>query len=225
MEQAERLSRTARVSGGRRWRLLVEYLALFVLLPAAYALDAVPLPLFPALWLVAGVCLAVLRRDPRFERRRLWNAHDLGPRVTAALIPFVLAAPMLAWFAAIHDPDRLFGFVRQRPLLWAAVMVLYPVLSVYPQGLVYRVFVLHRYRDLFPSRWGRIAASAAAFSAVHVVFENWIAPLLTLAGGVLFAWTYDRTRSSLVAGIQHAAFGGLLFTLGLGWYFYHGAVR
>ena len=125
----------------------------------------------------------------------------------------------------LYDPGRLFGFISQRPWLWALVMVLYPALSVYPQGLVYRVFVFHRYRDLFPSRWGSIVASAAAFSAVHVVFENWIAPLLTLAGGLLFGWTYERTRSSLVVGIQHAAFGCYLFTIGLGWHFYHGAVR
>jgi membrane protease YdiL (CAAX protease family) len=58
-----------------------------------------------------------------------------------------------------------------------------------------------------------------------VLFRNWIAPTLGFAGGVLFAWTYERTRSSLVAAIQHAACGCWLFTTGLGWYFYHGAVR
>lgn len=29
------------------------------------------------------------------------------------------------------------------------VMILYPVQSVYPQGIVYRTFVFGRYRDLF----------------------------------------------------------------------------
>jgi membrane protease YdiL (CAAX protease family) len=57
------------------------------------------------------------------------------------------------------------------------------------------------------------------------VFENWIAPTATFFGGLLFAWTYDRTRSALVAGLQHAAFGCYIFTIGLGWYFYYGAVR
>ena len=36
---------------------------------------------------------------------------------------------------------------------------------------------------------------------------------------------YARTRSALVAALQHAAFGCFVFTIGLGWYFYHGAVR
>jgi len=35
----------------------------------------------------------------------------------------------LIW-TPIFEPGRLLAFVRARPLLWAAVMVLYPVLSV-----------------------------------------------------------------------------------------------
>ena len=42
----------------------------------------------------------------------------------------------------LFEPERLFAFVRQRPLVWALVIILYPVLSVYPQGIVYRVFIL-----------------------------------------------------------------------------------
>ena len=60
---------------------------------------------------------------------------------------------------------------------------------------------------------------------MHVVFENWIAPTFTLVGGLLFAWTYDRSETALPAAVQHALFGCALFTLGLGWYFYAGAVR
>jgi hypothetical protein len=56
---------------------------------------------------------------------------------------------------------------------------------------------------------------------MHVIFENWIAPVLTLLGGLLFPWTYARTRSALVASVQHALFGCYLFTIGLGWFFYY----
>jgi membrane protease YdiL (CAAX protease family) len=177
----------------------------------------------PALWLLAAGCLAVLLRDPGFDRRRLWNRDRLGARVRVAAVPFLLSAPILALSAWWFEPDRFLLFARQRPLLWGAVMVLYPVLSVYPQGIVFRVFLLHRYRPLFPGRWGIVVASAAAFALVHLVFRNWVAPPLSFAGGILFAATYERTGSSLVAAIQHALFGCLLFTIGLGWYFYHGA--
>ena len=140
------------------------------------------------------------------------------------VVPFVVLAPVLLLWLMAYDPGRLFGFVRQRPLLWGAVMLLYPVLSVYPQGIVYRIFIFHRYRRLFPKPWMRVLASAVAFSLAHVVFENWIAPVATAFGGLLFAWTYDRTQSALVTGLQHAVFGCYIFTIGLGWYFYYGAV-
>lgn len=192
-------------------------------LPLLYRFEWVRLPLLPALWLLSAGCLAVLLRDPGFDRRRLWNRARFAARIRSAALPFLLSAPVLVLAVWWFEPDRFLSFARQRPLIWAAVMVLYPVLSVYPQGIVFRVFLLHRYRPLFPGHRSLLLASAVAFALVHVVFRNWVAPPLSFAGGMLFAATYERTGSSLVAAIQHALFGCLLFTIGLGWYFYHGA--
>jgi uncharacterized protein len=36
---------------------------------------------------------------------------------------------------------------------YALVMLLYPVLSVYPQGVIYRTFLMHRYRRSLDRRW------------------------------------------------------------------------
>jgi membrane protease YdiL (CAAX protease family) len=68
-----------------------------------------------------------------------------------------------------------------------------------------------------------ILTSTLAFSFMHIVLLNWIAPLFTLVGGLLFAATYRRSRSLLTAGFEHALFGCFNFTLGLGVYFYNGA--
>lgn len=57
---------------------------------------------------------------------------------------------------------------------------------------------------------------------MHIIFRNPVAPLLTLPGGYLFATTYTRTRSLLITGIEHALYGDLVFTIGLGIYFYKG---
>jgi membrane protease YdiL (CAAX protease family) len=86
------------------------------------------------------------------------------------------------------------------------------------------VFVAHRYAPLFATPAARVLASAVAFGMAHVILQNWIAPTFSLVGGALFAWTYERTGSGLVAAVQHAAFGCTLFTLGLGWYFYYGSL-
>ncbi|NIM01688.1 MAG: CPBP family intramembrane metalloprotease [Acidobacteria bacterium] len=208
-----------------RIRLALEYGVLFFGLPVVFVLDRFPLPLFPSLWLLAAGCLIWLLRSPEFSARRLWSLGSLNGHLLKALAPVVAGVPLILVATWVLLPERLFGFVRERPAMWALVMVLYPLLSVLPQGVVYRVFIFRRYRRLFPARGARIAASAAAFSAVHIVFENWIAPAFTLAGGALFAWTYDRSQSELPAAVQHALFGCTIFTVGLGWYFYAGAVR
>lgn len=208
-----------------RLLLLLEYVALFLALPASLATWGRPIPLFPLLWTLTSLCLVYLctRRD--FERSRLWSKGAFRPWTVSIWLPFLLAAPLLALWAAVAEPQLFFRFVRERPALWAVVMILYPALSAYPQGIIYRSFIFRRYRPLFGERWGAILASAVAFAAAHLIFRNWIAPTLGFAGGLLFAWTYARTQSALPATIQHALFGCWLFTVGLGWYFFYGAVE
>jgi membrane protease YdiL (CAAX protease family) len=104
-------------------------------------------------------------------------------------------------------------------------MLLYPVLSVYPQGIIYRSFLMHRYSPLFPSQWAMILVSAIAFAWLHIIFRNSLAIVLTFGGGLLFAWRYQSTNSLLTSSFEHALYGCWLFTLGLGQYFYHGRVR
>jgi membrane protease YdiL (CAAX protease family) len=102
-------------------------------------------------------------------------------------------------------------------------MVLYPVASVYPQGVVYRLFLFERYRGLFGGGWGIVLASAAAFAFMHVVFRNPLAIALTLPAGLLFAARYWQTGSLAVSSLEHALYGCAIFTVGLGRWFYHGA--
>lgn len=69
-------------------------------------------------------------------------------------------------------------------------MIAYPVLSVYPQGLLYRAFFFERYAPLFPGRWTMILASAAAFAFLHVIFRNPLAVEFAFGGGILFAFRH-----------------------------------
>ena len=114
--------------------------------------------------------------------------------------------------------------MRQHPGFWAVVMVAYPVVSVYPQGLLYRAFFFDRYAALFPGKWATILASAAAFAFLHIVFRNWLAVALTFAGGLLFAARYADTGSLAASSFEHALYGCWLFTVGLGQFFYHGTI-
>lgn len=79
------------------------------------------------------------------------------------------------------------------------------------------------YRSLFRSDTGIIIASALAFGFAHVIFLNWIAIGMTTVGGLLFARDYARHRSLRLTCLEHSLYGCLIFTVGLGRFFYTGA--
>ena len=207
-----------------RTALLLEFLILFVALPLAYRFSPVRIPALPLLWIVTAYAWWQLLRDRRFDRTLLWNAAALPGRLIAILTIFVVVA-FLLWLG-VHRfaPQLEWSFVRQHPAFWGVVMVVYPVLSVYPQGLLYRAFFFSRYAAFFPERWTMIVASAAAFAFLHIIFRNWLAVALTFAGGLVFAARYAETGSLATSSLEHALYGCWIFTVGLGQFFYHGTI-
>ena len=210
-------------SASHYFLLIFELLVLFVVLPLAFRFKLVPIPPIPALWILTAYCLHRLLADPSFNRTLLWNPDVLPASAPKILALFAAGALLLVAAVYFITPWLLFNFVRRAPLFWGAVMLLYPVLSVYPQGIIYRAFFLERYRPLFPSPLLLIVASAIAFSFAHIIFRNPIAVSFTLIGGALFAWRYTHTGSLLTSSFEHALYGCWMFTIGLGEYFYKGA--
>ncbi|MGA2216749.1 MAG: CPBP family intramembrane glutamic endopeptidase [Terracidiphilus sp.] len=205
--------------------LILEFLLLFVGLPLGYRFSPVQIPALPLLWVVVGYAWWQLLRDSRFERAKLWNIGELPGRLGVILAIFAVSAVSIWLGVRRFTPELEWSFVRRSPVFWAVVMVAYPVLSVYPQGLLYRAFFFERYPTLFPGKWTMIVASAAAFAFLHIIFRNWLAVGLTLAGGLLFALRYEETGSLATSSFEHALYGCWLFTVGLGQFFYHGTIR
>lgn len=206
-------------------RLLAEFLGLFVLLPGVFYFYATRWNVHLTLWAVSVYALAVLHRAPDFSWHRLWNG--IGPFAgwkTAAL-RFLLAAPFIIMLTLYLAPDRLFLFPLQRPLFWLVVMILYPILSVIPQELVFRSFFFTRYKPLFPTPVLMIAASALAFGFMHAIFHNLVSPALSLIGGRMFAASFNQHRALKWAALEHAAYGCFVFTAGIGGYFLVGGWR
>jgi membrane protease YdiL (CAAX protease family) len=203
---------------------VLEFVLLFVALPIVFRLLPVRLSPLPPLWVAAIYCYFVLRSNG-YDRNALWNPVPLHAQLLSVLAGFALTAVVVTAFVWWRFPELLFGFVRSHPLFWVIVMVAYPVLSVYPQGVIYRAFVFERYRGLFPGTLLMIVVSASVFSFSHIIFRSPWSVLLTFAAGLLFAWRFAVTDSLLVSAIEHALYGCYMFTVGLGGLFYHGAGR
>ena len=99
-----------------------------------------------------------------------------------------------------------------------------PLLSVVPQEIIFRRYLFTRFETIFTPAM-MVLVSGLGFGFAHVVFGNWVAPLLCAIGGIMFAQTYARTRSLALVSLEHALYGNFVFTVGLGRYFYHGAVH
>jgi uncharacterized protein len=214
------------VSPARTILLAGEFFLLYVVAPTVAALFARS---FPALLLpvlaVSGLVLAVLLwRDPTFARRRLWGAGEMRAWWWRILLLVGGFAIVVLGAVILWVPESLFYLPRHKPALWAAIMVGYPLASVYPQEIIFRTWLFHRYRSLLPGKWTRITASAAAFGYAHLMFQNPLALILTGLGGFVFARTYERSRSTFVVAAEHALYGAVIFTVGLGEYFYLGSV-
>lgn len=216
------MSVPVRLKPASRWYLRTEFAVVFFGLVTAYALlwrGTSPIPVL--LVLGAAAVWHLLRTG--FDRRSFWRAEALKAQWRPMLTLWTLTAAGCAAAVAVLTPDLLLVLPREQPLLWALVVVLYPLLSVYPQELLFRAFLFHNYEPVFGPT-GTVAASALAFGFAHIAFGNWVAVVLSAAGGWIFATRYRETRSLLVASVEHALYGLLMFTVGLGQYFYHGSV-
>jgi membrane protease YdiL (CAAX protease family) len=205
--------------------LIFELAAAFLGVPLLINQRVLPNWPIPFLLLMTLGAFLILRQEPAFDGMSLVRFQGVLPRIGPLLLRDVLLIVLLGIAVWWTEPELLFSFVKRNPVLWGAVMVLYPVFSVYPQELLFRAYFFRRYAPLFGEGWGMIAASALAFGFVHIIFGNWLSVALSAAGGLLFALTYRESGSLMLACIEHALFGDFVFTLGIGQFFFHGVLR
>lgn len=197
-----------------RYRL-VEFFIVFILIPISFVLSF-------QLWVKLAIGISgfiyviyVLLKveNNKFKIRQHINWTQFWQRTT---IKFLATAMITVSYMYILDYDNLFVVVKSNPMLWVAILFVYSVFSVYPQELVYRTFFFQRYESLFRSNALFIIVNAALFSLAHMLFKNTLVMILTFIGGVLFALTFKKTKSTLLVSIEHAIYGCWLFTVGMG---------
>lgn len=192
----------------------IELFLLFILLPCSFLLDY-PAPIKVAL---AVACFAysifVVMRDKPIKRQVLWSLHtlDFWRNLMVRILVIFVGAYVLMYF---YKPDTIFVIFKDLRLFFIIVFI-YSFLSVTAQEFAYRTFFFHRYRDLFNNSAIFLIVNAFLFSLAHIMFENVVVLMMTFVGGLLFAYTYDKTKSLLVVSIEHAIYGLWLFILGIG---------
>jgi membrane protease YdiL (CAAX protease family) len=207
-----------------RARRAVEALALFAGVPAAHVVFYDQLGTFGPVAAMVALGVLLLALTPSFRWRELVQVSTLRGHAGTILAYTAVAAGAIFALVLWLVPYALLSFPQRAPNTWALVMMLYPWASVLGQELLYRPLFFKRYGDLFPQPWMLVAANAAAFSLMHAFYQNPVALGLSFAGGLVFAELYRRTGSFPLLFVLHTIGGWLVFTSGLGLFFYHGAI-
>jgi membrane protease YdiL (CAAX protease family) len=198
-----------------------EIVGLFFVFPILSHYKKLSIPSIYLLFMIAAMASIYLLIDTSFEKRSFWKFFPLPSKSTLILKSALFLVYVVVSSALIFrfQPERFFYLPKTLPHLWLIILVAYPVFSVYPQELVYRAFIFHRYSDLIPNQFLMMIVSAAAFAWGHLVFDNWIAVGISFAGGLLFAETWRRTHSLFWVSIEHFLYGLFTLSVGLGKFF------
>ena len=131
-------------------------------------------------------------------------------------IRFVGIAMITSLYLLAMHPEKLVQVVLEQPMVWLLFVLVYSLFSVYPQELIFRTFFLTRYKSILPNDNIMVLVNAACFSLAHLFFKNYLVLIMTFIGGIMFAFTFQRTRATSLVTLEHAIYGSWLFTAGYG---------
>ncbi|WP_347925654.1 CPBP family intramembrane glutamic endopeptidase [Pontimicrobium sp. SW4] len=194
---------------------LSEFFIIFILIPIAFTLH------FNA-WIKISIGLIgfayIVVLLIRIEKLKLKIIPNLNWKsfFKRVFIQLLLIVILTSFFVFFTEKEALFNVLIAKPKLWALILFIYSLFSVYPQELIYRTFFFQRYKELISSEILFIFINAIVFSLGHIFFRNTLVLVLTFFGGLLFALTYSKTKSTLLVSIEHAIYGCWLFTVGMG---------
>ena len=194
---------------------LLELLILFLMIPISFVfsyhtiikLTIGLLGFFYILYILLKVENVKLRISKNIDWRFFWKS---------TIIKLFLIAIITSFYVYFTAPKNLFIVVLNKPLLWILILLFYSIFSVYPQELLYRNFFFKRYLELFKNEKLFLFINAFLFSLAHLLFKNTLVLILTFIGGLLFAYTYSKTKSTFLVSVEHSIYGCWLFTVGMG---------
>ncbi len=210
---------------GHRKYLALEFILLCIALPTIIIIFRLAPYMLFFLWAAWAVCWSVYRHYHYRELKTLWRWKSVTwKHMKPILIRWAICTGLMAAFTFYYDPEKLFYLLREKPEILPFLIVLYPVFSALPQEFIFCTFFFERYKPFFPTANARVLASAIVFGYAHVLFINPVAPVLSFIAGLIFASTFAKTKSLALVTIEHSLYGVALFVVGLGWYFWGGAL-
>jgi membrane protease YdiL (CAAX protease family) len=175
--------------------------------------------MFTTLSLVAFFCFIYLR----YKKINLFNKNEFkfDQGLNQVFYKAFVIAVLILLFSYIFDKEKFLNLPTSHFFLWLLILILYPIFSAFPQEIIYRKFFFQRYGKLFKNKKILIITNAFLFSFAHIIYLNPIVIIFTFLGGLLMAISYSQHQSLFKVSIEHGLYGNIVFSSGLGNYFYH----
>jgi hypothetical protein len=156
-------------------------------------------------------------RDPGFDNKILYRLDKEYLR--KSIVRVLVITLLLVWFTWWVFPYLFFYYPVEDFEDYLITFFLYPIASVLPQELVYRVYFFHRYKLLIPEKYLLMLSNAVVFGLTHFIYDNWVAPIATFLVSWIFIFNYYKTKSLLNVSLEHYFYGMIMFTIGFGYFF------
>lgn len=206
-----------------------EFIILCLLLPTYIWITNSGHMMFAFLWAAFAYTAVIwwrIKHSHTWESiKQEWNASAITwHNMKWVLFRWCIATFAICLFTWFYETERFLFIPREAPYIIPFLVLAYPILSALPQEFIFCSFFMKRYGRFLQSDWIRIIASALVFGYAHMLFLNWIAPVFSFVGGLVFAHTYIKTRSLALVTLEHSLYGNSIFIAGIGFYFYSGGI-
>ena len=190
----------------RKYKLL-ELLIIGLLIPTLVLVNRLAENVILILWLITvyGGSIYIKYHNSAKLKEVLNFQAFTKKNINIILIRWMLLTIVIYLITFYFYNDKLFTIQRQHPYFLIVIFFVYPILSALPQEFIFTTFFFSRYADIIPEKL-QILTSAIIFTYAHVLFINFIAPFLSLFGGLIFANTYKKTKTTLTPGLENVDF-------------------
>ena len=198
---------------------IAEIIICFLIIPTILIPINSNIIMFTTLSLVAFFCFIYLR----YKKINLFNKNEFkfDQGLNQVFYKAFVIAVLILLFSYIFDKEKFLNLPTSHFFLWLLILILYPIFSAFPQEIIYRKFFFQRYGKLFKNKKILIITNAFLFSFAHIIYLNPIVIIFTFLGGLLMAISYSQHQSLFKVSIEHGLYGNIVFSSGLGNYFYH----
>lgn len=207
-----------------------EFIILCLLLPTYIWTNNAGNQMFVFLWAATLYTVIIwfhchTQKSDRFYQaiKKTWRWQAVTwQNLQPIIVRWCVATLLIIAFTWQYETAKLFYIPKHRPEVIPLLATLYTLTSALPQEFIFCTFFMARYGKTIKNTFFIILLSALVFAYAHMLFLNWIAPVFSFFGGMIFAYTYLRSHSLALVTIEHGLYGNSIFLVGLGYYFYSG---